>query len=128
MKKNLWILGFLLGFIFLSSGCALFLIGAGAAGGYAISDDEIEGVLEKKYDPIWKASREIVIREGFIRLEDRNRGYLEGEVRKSEVKIEVSQVTDRTVRLRVRARKSYKLVPDLDLANDLYNRILQKLK
>ena len=103
-------------------------MGAGAAGGYAISDDEIEGVLEKRYEPSWKASREILMKEGFIRLEDRNRGYLEGEVRKSEVKIEVNQVTDRTVRLRIRARKSYKLVPDLDLANDLYNKVLQKLK
>lgn len=126
--RRLWLIGFLLGFLFLSSGCALFLVGAGAAGGYAISDDEIEGVLEKKFDPVWKAGRETLLREGLLRVEDRNRGFLEGEVRKSEVKIEVSQITDRTVRLRVRARKTYKLLPDLDLANDLYNKILQKLK
>ena len=32
------------GFGMIQSGCALFLLGAGAAGGYAISKDEIEGM------------------------------------------------------------------------------------
>jgi len=114
--------------IFSFSGCALFLVGAGVGGGIAISRDTIEGHFDKGLDQVWKASREVLMQEGFIRLEDRAHGQIEGEVKKSDVKIEAFQVSGKTVRLRVKARKSYKLVPNIDLANELYNKIFHKLE
>lgn len=112
----------------LFSGCAVFLLGAGAAGGYAISKDTVEGVVEKPLDRVYGASRDVLMREGFIRLEDKPHGAIEGEVKKSQVNIEVVQLTQNTVRIQVKARKGYKLIPDIDLANELYNKINQKIK
>ena len=126
-RKKFGLLTGLLISLLLFSGCPLFLLGAGAAGGYSISKDEIEGTLEKPLDRVWKASREVIMYEGFIRREDRPHGMIESQVGKSEVKIEVRQIAERTVRVRVKARKGYKLVPDLELANELYNKILKKI-
>ena len=114
--------------LFLLSGCALFLVGAGVGGGIAISRDTIEGHFDKSLDQVWRASREVMMQEGFIRLEDKAHGRIEGESEKSEVKIEIFQVSEKTVRVRVKSRKSYKLIPNLDLANKLYNKIFRKLE
>ena len=121
-------MGSLLSLLFLFSGCALFLIGGGVAGGVAISKDTVEGHFDKRFDQVWSTARQVLMSEGFIKLEDKPHGEIQGEVRKSEVKIEALQVSEKTVRLRVKARKSYKLVPDMDLANDLYNKIFKKLE
>ena len=125
---KIWTAGGLLLSLILFSGCPLFLIGAGAAGGYAISKDEIEGNLDKSFDKVYQASRETLRYEGFIRKEDRPQGRIVAEIRKSRVKVEVKQITERTVRLRIKARKGYKLIPNLELANELYNKIIQKIK
>ena len=113
---------------FLFSGCALFILGAGAVGGVAISKDTIEGHFDQKVDSVWNAAREVLRQEGFIRLEDRAHGQFDAEVQKSEVKVEIKPVSEKTVRIRVKARKGYKLLPNPDLANELYNKIYQKIK
>lgn len=109
------------------SGCALFLFGAGAAGGYAISQDEIEGFLDKKYDAVWDASRKVIQREGAILSEDKAAGNIQAQVEKSEVTLKIEQISAASLRVRVQARKSMKLLPDIDLAHDLYNQIIKEL-
>ena len=113
---------------FLLSGCAIFLLGAGVGGGIAISKDTIQGSWDKPKDRVYNASREVMMQEGFIRLEDKLHGKIEGEVRKAQVDIQVTQISQKTVQIRVKARKGYKLLPDMDVANDLYNKIYQKIK
>lgn len=125
--KKWWAAGSIFLLLISQSGCALFLLGAGATGGLAISKDTIEGTFDKSFDDLWRASRGTVMDEGFIRLEDKTRGIIEGEVKKSQVKIEIKQVTQQAVRLRVEARKGYQVLPDIELANELYNKINQKL-
>lgn len=127
-NKNIWRWGGLISSLLLFSGCALFLIGGGVAGGIAISRDTIEGHFDTRLEQVWKASREVVMQEGFIRLEDKPHGRIESEVRKSEVKIEILQVSEKTVRIRVKARKGHQLLPNPDLANELYNKIFYRLK
>ena len=126
-EKNLLMAAGLVLFLFFSSGCAIFLLGAGAAGGIAISDDTMEGNFDKNFDRVWKITREVIMHDGFIRLEDKPHGKLEAEIKKSQVEVELSQLTPQTVRLRIKARKGYKLLPDMDLANSLHNRISSKL-
>lgn len=127
-KRHVFILGGLILPFLLFSGCALFLVGAGVGGGIAISKDTMEGHFDKKIDQVWKASREVLMQDGFIRLENRTQGEIKGEVRKSDVKIEVLQVSEKTVRVRVKARKDHNILPNPDLANELYNKIFRKLE
>lgn len=129
--KSFWkfcLAAWFLGSLFVFSGCALFILGAGVASGYAVSKDAMEGILEKPFERIWQVSRDVIMKEGFIRREDRPHGEMVAEVRKSEVQISVKQLTRRTFRIRVKARKGYNLLPDPDLAGELYNQILLSVK
>ncbi len=126
--KNSLSIGALIVSFSLLSGCALFLIGGGVAGGIAISKDTIEGNWDKSIDNVWSASRQVMMQEGFIRLEDKARGKIEGEVRKSQVEIEIHKISEKTVQIHVKARKGHNLLPDMDLANELYNKIFTKVK
>ena len=111
----------------LSSGCALFLLGAGATGGYAISKDEMEGMMDKKYDKVWQASETVLRKEGIVILALKDQGKIEGEVEGSKVEAQVDQVTPQTVRLRVKARKMKNLFPDMKKAQGLYNKIIRQI-
>ena len=111
-----------------SSGCALFLVGAGAAGGYAISKDEIEGMSDSSFDKVWRATKEAVTTEGVITLEDKDHGHLEGVVEKASVKARLEQVTPKTVRLRIKARRTKGLFPDIRTAQKLYTLTIRKLE
>ncbi len=128
IRRSLWAVSALLSSLLIFSGCAIFLLGAGAAGGLAISKDTIEGTAERPFDRVWNAGRDVIKQEGFIRLENKGAGTIEAEIRKSRVKFEALQITDKTVRFRVEARKTHNLIPDMDLANELYNKIFQKIK
>lgn len=111
----------------LSSGCAVFLVGAGAAGGYAIGKDEIEGFTDKKFDKAWDASRKVVGREGVILGENKTLGEIQAKVRETEVKAVLSRVSEKTVRIRIKARKGYRLLPDIATSQDLFTKILKEL-
>ncbi len=110
-----------------SSGCALFLLGAGGAGGYAISKDEIEGMLDKSYNDVWKASETVLRGQGLVTLALKDKGEISGEVDGKKIDIRVDQVTPKTVRLRVKGRRVKNLFPDIKQAQNTYNKIMQQL-
>ncbi len=124
--------GFLLGMLilsigFTSSGCVLFLLGAGATGGYAISKDEIEGMLDKSYNDVWKASEQVLRKDGLVMLSLKDKGEIDGEVEGSKIEIRLEQVTPKTVRLRVKGRKLKNLFPDIKKAQNTFNKIMKEL-
>ncbi len=124
--------GFLLGLLilnmgFLSSGCVLFLLGAGATGGYAISKDEIEGMLDKSYNDVWKASEQVLRKDGLVTLSLKDKGQIDGEIESSKIEIRVDQLTPKTVRLRVKGRKVKNLFPDIKKAQNTFNKIMREL-
>lgn len=125
---KIWKAAGILSAFLIFSGCALLLVGAGVTGGIAISKDTFEGHFDRKLENVWRATREVIMEQGFIRNEDKPHGRIEAEVGKSEVKVEIQQVSEKAVRIRVKARKSHKLLPNPGLANDLYNKIFYKLK
>ena len=110
-----------------STGCAVMLLGSGAAGGYSISQDEVEGFFDRKYDSVWDASTEVLREEGIVTLEDKAGGKVEGEVEKAKITVHIDRATEKTVRLRVKARKFKNLFPDIDRAQALFNRIVAKV-
>ena len=106
-------------------GCWFLIGGAvGAAGAYVVSKDTVQGNTDKPYDKLWSAAVRIARVRGTITEEDRQRGYIDLEADSSRVKITLNRLTSSTTRLRVKARK-YAL-PNLELAQDLYVRILEE--
>lgn len=106
-------------------GCAPIWIGAGAVGGYAVSHDAIRSHFEVSEGVLYDLSRDVLRDFGFITEEDERRGRLRGEVDGVTVTITVEPVSDRTVRLTVRARKF--LLPRIHTAHKVYNAIRDRL-
>ncbi|MBL8014258.1 MAG: DUF3568 family protein [Candidatus Omnitrophica bacterium] len=115
-----WMLVSLLAF----SGCAAILIGAGVAGGVAISEDTAKLEIDTTYDRAWNAVHEMVKSMGIINAQNKDSGKIEANIQDSRVDVKVLPVTSKTVRVEVKARKN--LLPNMDLAMTIINRINSK--
>ena len=109
------------------SGCALLLVGAGAAGGYAMSKDSIRNYFDQPRERVYGVSRDVAEELGAVTSEDARRGVLKAEVQGANVTISVKPVSRTTVELRVRARDNL-LLPKLDVAQAVYNQIFSRLE
>ena len=109
------------------SGCALFLVGAGAAGGYAMSKDSIKNYFDLSQRHAYRTARDVVAELGAVTSEDARHGVLKGVVQGANVTVIVKPVSRTTVELRVKARDSL-LLPKLDVAQAVYNKIFPRLE
>jgi len=107
-------------------GCAPLIIGsaAGALGAYVISKDTIQGDTDKGYDSIWKAALTVSKIKGTIKYEDSLKGIIELESGASKVYIRLIRLTRATVRLRISSRRYH--LPNLDLAQDIFVKIMEE--
>ena len=119
-----WIIATLL-LACITGGCAVLLLGLGVAGGYAISKDTVRNDFEQSFGTVFRASVIVAQQQGLVTLEDEKRGRIEATIEESTVWIKVEQNTPKTVRLKVTARKN--LLPNIDLAQKVYNKILERL-
>ena len=110
----------------IASGCAPLLIGGavGALGAHVISRDTIGGQTDKDFDVVWNAAKAVAKTKGVITEEDRVAGYLKVEIDSGYAIIKISRITKSTVDLKVSARKH--TLPNLDLAQDIFVRILEE--
>lgn len=108
------------------NGCALLLVGGGAAGGYAASKDEIEGAVDASYSKVYKSAVAAAKSKGIIRLEDQSRGYIETMVESTTVKIHVTRITDKAIKLKVEARNKMKM-PKIEIAQEVYTDIMKRV-
>lgn len=106
-------------------GCAALLVGVGAAGGYAISKDSITNHFDLSQAHVYGVSRKVVRDIGLITEEDERRGRLRADVEGATVTVTVTPVSDKTVKLKVKARKLF--MPKLSVAENVYNRVLERL-
>lgn len=127
VRAKSWFVAMWLGAALLNQGCALFLVGAGAAGGYAIGKDEMEGFTDKRFDKAWDVTKKVISREGVVLAENQALGDLQARIRESEVTAKVERISEKTVRIRIKARKGYKLMPDIKLAQDLFTKTFKEL-
>ena len=127
MRKHLviWIL-FPLS-VFCLQGCAALLIGtAGVIGGVAISEDTVQTAVDAGFNHTWDtALNELEKMDAEITLEDRSRGLIEAKIRSSSVRIHIDPITDKTIRIHVKARKRY--LPHIKLAHEISSRIIKEL-
>ena len=123
-KTKIIFLGTLLISCLLLSGCIFVIGGAvGVLGGYAISQDTIQGETSKSFTSIWSSAVEVLNIMGDVSIEDAAKGVIEASVDSSRVKIDVVELVPGVVRLRVKARKS--IFPNIKLAQKIYVKIIE---
>ena len=108
------------------SGCALLLVGAGAAGGYAIGKDSVKNVLDLSNDHVYEQSLAVAKEMGAVTLEDRVHGRIKADVQNVNVTITIKPLTKRTVELKVQARSDL-WMPKVDTAQEVYTKIIEHL-
>lgn len=113
-------------FIFSGSGCAAILIGSGVVGGMAISADTVQSYVDRNFDSLWKISISVLEEMGSISEKNKHKGLIRAVVEKSNVTIKLEKVTRKTTRLKISARKIYKLLPNINLATKVNNRIVKE--
>lgn len=110
-----------------SSGCAAVLIGAGAAGGYALSKDSVKNQFDLPKGRVYKSSVAALKEMGQVTLQDSKSGVVEGKIGDADITITVKQLTEKTVELEVKARDKV-LIPKVDVAQKVYNKIAERLQ
>ena len=115
------LLGLGLGF----SGCALLLVGAGAAGGYAVSKDSVKNHYERSKDYVYQQSLAVAREMGRVTLDDRQQGIVKARINEVNVTITVKGLTPQTVELKVKARGA--VMPKIEVAQEVYNKINSRL-
>lgn len=111
--------------VFSLSGCALLLVGGGAAGGYAVSKDSVEGIVDDSKEKVWDVAVKVLEDDGVIKSTDKPAGKIEAEVDDINVDVEITQETKSATKLKISARKY--LMPKVKKAQDLYTKMLKKL-
>ena len=123
MKKILMICC-VIGMVLSSHGCAAVLIGAGVAGGVAISEDTAKLDADASYSRAWKATYDTLTDMGTIDAQDKDSGKIDATIQGAKVDARVVPLTSKTVRIQIKARKN--LLPNMDLAMMIINRINNK--
>ena len=109
------------------SGCAAILLGAGAAGGYALSRDSVKNHFDLSQDRVYKTSLKVAKEMGQTTLEDGKNGKIEAKVKDVDITITVKPLTKKTVELKVRGRNQFKM-PAVDVAQEVYTKIVEHLE
>ena len=110
-----------------SSGCWFLIVGgAGAVGGYAITQDTFQGVSSKGQEELLTAARKVLSVMGTI-TDDRSKdGEIVAMVYGNHVVVDVIQINLTTSKLRVKARKD--LLPSRAIAQEVYTKIINQLE
>lgn len=111
------------------TGCVALIAGSavGAVSGYAISQDSVQGDMDKSYDGLFSAAQEIARSSGTIKKEDYAKGTLSFVAQDSSlVWIKVSRITQTASRLKVSSRRYH--LPNLTLAQELFVKIVDAAK
>ena len=110
---------------FLFSGCIALFLGAGVAGGIAISQDTIRLQYNCNTQKAYKATHDSLDHMGIINSEDQKANKIEATVEDSHITARIIPVTHNSTRIEVKARKN--LLPNLDLASKIINDINGRL-
>ncbi len=110
----------------LTSGCAAALVGAGVAGGYAISKDSVRNTFDRSKSEVYAHSLAVAEDAGFVTSDDASHGVIKLKIQNTNVTITVKQLTRKTVELKVSARNTL-LMPEIDVAQEVYNKIFARL-
>jgi hypothetical protein len=108
------------------SGCLLLVAGGAATGGYALSTDSAEGIVDDQYETVWDAAVEVFEDEGIIKIEDEKHGRIEADVQGINMKMQLNSIGKDSAQMKISARKN--LMPKAKQAEEVFVKILQKVK
>ena len=110
-----------------SSGCWFLVIGgAGAVGGYAVTQDTFQGISSKGQEELMTAAHKVLSVMGTITDERPKDGEVVATVYGNHVVVDVMQISLTTSKLRVKARKD--LLPSRAVAQEVYTKIINQLE
>lgn len=109
------------------SGCVYLAIGAaGAVGGYVVSPDTVEGTIARPSSEVWDSAREIAAIMGSVVQSVDTSGEIEAMISGARVLVKISSINAATTKVSVKARKAF--IPKVDLAQDVYSKIINHLE
>jgi len=113
--------------IFSLGGCVYVVVGgAGALGGYVVSPDTVEGIVTGyEYESVWDSVLEVVSIMGIIEERSDDGGVLIAKINGAKVTITVFRHSDSSIKLSVKARKSF--LPKIKSAQAIYVKIINYL-
>lgn len=109
----------------LLSGCVLFVLGAGAAGGLAATHDKVHLQFDTDFENGWKITHKALDFMGIINSQDKAAGTILATIEESNVVAKVTVIGQSSIQIEVKARKN--MLPNLDLANKILNDINNRL-
>lgn len=125
IKERILIIGFIFSFLF--SGCIPVLIGAGAVGGYALSNDAATGKVSVEYRVLWDLCLDVLEeKEAEILVVNQARGYVKAVVSENAVSIRINNIDSGSQRLKVAVRRYY--MPKPQFAQKLFFEIVDHLE
>ncbi len=122
--RNFFALTVLLAFF--SSGCIWIVAGGiGALGGYVVSPDTVEGIIERTTDDVLETSLEISSIMGKVVEQDTEAGVIVSLINGARVTVTVLALSETTTRITVKARKAF--MPRIATAQDFYIKVTKQL-
>jgi uncharacterized UPF0146 family protein len=104
--------------------------GLGASAMYALGEDSIELYTEHSLDSVYSAAQLHLEDVGEVKVEEMGirEAYISARVEDADIDVFLTGVTDHTTRIIVKARKWGSTAPDLDVAQDIADRIAYRAK
>ena len=110
----------------LLTGCVYLVIGGlGAVGGYVVSPDTVEGVTGHDAVSVFDAAIDVLSIMGTIEERNERGGMIISRVSGAKVTVSIYSLTDKTVRLTVKARKTF--VPKISISQEVFVKIINQL-
>ncbi len=125
-KKLIAVISGITACLFLCGCFYVVLGGIAAVGGYAVSQDTIQGETEKGFDSVWYTAVNTLSIMGLNNSQSRELGKITAVINGAKVTVNVMQLTPSTIRLKVKARKS--LFPSITNAQNIYIKIMNRVK
>ncbi len=119
---------FLIAFAVASYGCtttAVIVGGAVAAGAIALTHDSATTSVDTSFNNAWKVANERLKKIGDVDESHHKLGEIRAKVNNADIKVRISRLTERTVDIKVSARRNF--LPDLDLARSILANIMRHL-
>ncbi len=108
------------------SGC-VFLIatGVGAAGGYAVTRDTIQGEYDARQADAYRAALEVCGMLGTVLAKSPSQGSVQATVNQAKVTVTITPLTQEAIRIKVKARRG--IFPRLGTAERVFVKIVSQL-